>query len=210
LKERRDRSIRGWAFAGLLIPALIALWLNPHGESLAQQRDAAPDRRAGREKGDARRREIRNGIAALRGKIELLALEHETEREILRQKLMRVPIALQEMLQLRSDALSSLDRNMPEWDAEARTAFIVVATDARGEKAAHELVEEMDVAVKTGKPEEQKKVFQKLLNGMEDWFRSGTDKEFQPLKQALVRRASDLAAMRMDLEDLERQYGEGR
>ena len=153
---------------------------------------------------------MRDKILSLRGEIALLELEHETDGEILRQKLMWVPIVEQELLELRSEVRVKIPKDLPELNEETIEGFVALARGMSDEATADVLRQGLQVAKKTGDFEDAKKAMLTWLDTAKAVARSKMDEELDPLRKDFARHASELAGKRLDLEDAEREYCEAR
>ena len=171
---------------------------------------------------------LRQKIADLRGEVALREVEHETDREILKQKLMRVPIVMQQVLELRSElrnaSIPSLRGSLlpivpgievpglpaEEFGSMTKSFLELCRKVCSDEAAIAQLSKSLDEAAKTKDWEVARKATDKWLEGAETWVKVGIAKELAPLKKDFARHASELCLKKLEMQDLEKQYRDSR
>lgn len=217
--ERRWRSPARATALGVAV-AVAGLAAMPRSASKAQEPDRPSARAA-----------LRHKIAEIRGDVELREVEHEAEREILKQKLMRAPIALQGIEELRSELrqvknVRPVDPGLlppppgglgPEpapkpgpLDSDKEDFLAAARKIGTPEDALARLAKALEEATKTNDQAALAKAMLKWLEGAEAWSKVEIEKELAPLRKEFARHASELCAKKLELEDLEKQYRESR
>ena len=178
----------------VFVVAITAVTIVPRTTTKAQQAGGVQDRKA-----------LRLQIATLRGNLAVQEVELETEREILKQKLMRLPIAIQQVAEIRSELrMNTLPVML---DVDTKKDFMGMVRKVCGDEAAIErLSKSLDECVKSQDPDAPRKAVLKWLDGAEVWSKIEIDKELSPLKKAFASHTTENALHRFELEDLEKQY----
>ena len=159
------------------------------------------------------RQALRQRIADLRGEVQLLGVEHDVERDILKQELMRSPLLQKEARDLVTKfAGATAD---PELASKLSLEFEIdmmlwIAREVNLDAARRNLAHALEEAKKSGGVEEVRKAFKGWLDSSPTWIKTEFDKELAPLKKAFVRHASELCLKKLELEDLEKQYRDSR
>ena len=194
---RSHRSGKRLAVLGLVALGAIAILSGTKSPSHARQVVAVgPDRK-----------ELRTKLVALRGEIALMEVEHEAEREILEQKLMRVPIAEQQLRENSLDATKLEGFSLEQLDEEMLVNLRDLSRKLMSQgPASEELIRELREAKKNSKIADARRAFKEFFDKAQAGAKTEIEKELGPLRKEFARHASEVAAKRLDVEDAEHQY----
>jgi hypothetical protein len=191
-----------------IVSAAVVLGLGIVGIALAQQAGQRPENR------ESERAKLRAQVVKFRVDIEILELEHETDREYLLD-LMRtakktdlIPIVLSKLGMADVPESMTVPKTMEEWTALERRAMM-------GDEKAHEafvkLYEAGERAEKKG--EDAGKAMEAAAKELSNKRGGGGDALHDNLnrkRQDFARQAAELAEKRLELAEIEKRYNEAK
>ena len=194
---RSHRSGKQLLILGLIALGAVAVLGGTRSSSHARQVPAAgPDRK-----------EVRAKLVALRGEIALMEVEHEAEREILKQKLMGLPVVERQIRELFVDVTQIPGFRLEQLDEDMLNHLKELSSTMTGVRPASEtLIENLREAKKKSIMADARRAFASFYEKVRIGVAVERDGLFSPLRKDFARHASELASKRLDVEDAERQY----